>query len=164
MATTTPVTRRKLYYDFSIGGGATRAIVPVTQFRAGLTCGDRYGAVLSRLEALTGSSPVANKERNAVMAWAALAGNSQAGNTITSVGAPVWVDFIGATSGNGTGAITRLPYFTVGGTLFQKPGQEAIYGTAGSIRDIAIRVRRTGTGATTLRGVLYVQRQHSMEV
>jgi len=163
MATTNPVTKKKLYFDFSIGGGATRAIFPLTQFRAGLTCGDRHGGVLERLEAVTGSST--GKRAREVMAWAVPAGNSTNNSTITSgAGAMFYVDFIGATSGNGTGGISRLPFLTVGGTVFQKAGHSAIYGTGGIIRDAAVRVRRTGTSATTVHGVLYVQRQHSMEI
>lgn len=163
MATTNPVSKKKLYFDFSIGGAATRAIFPATQFRAGLTCGDRHGGVLDRLEAMTGSTP-GHRQRE-VSAWAQPVGNATNSSAITSgAGASLYVDFIGATSGNGTGAISRLPFLTVGGTVFQKAGHSAVYGTAGIIRDFAIRVRRTGTSGTTIHGVLYVQRQHSLEI
>lgn len=162
--------RRKLYFDFVIAGGATRQIFPCTQVTAG-TVGDRYGNLLDVLEALTGSSPKNLKVKNAVTAFAVAAGQvfAQSGGgsaNLTNQGSPLWVDFIGLSStfAGGTGPITRLPYQTVGATLNQKPGQEAIYGTAGVPRHLAVRVRRTGTGTTTIRGTCYVQRQHSIEV
>lgn len=166
MSTTTPTIRRKLYFDFNIGGTATRQIFPCTQFRAGLTMGERYGGALQALEALTGSSPAASKAQRAVSAYVVLA-NDQT-NPITSVGGTLYVDFIGPTIGNNAGGITRIAYQTVGGTLFQKAGQDAIYGTAGVLRHFSVRVRRSGitTGDInqTIRGVLYVSRQHSIEV
>lgn len=166
MATTTPRIRKKLYFDFNIGGTATRAIFPVTQFRAGMTMGERYGGALQALEALTGSSDPALKAQRAVAAWAVLANDPT--NPITGTGAALYVDFIGPTIGNGTGAITRIAFQTVGGTLFQKAGQDAIYGTVGGLRHFAVRVRHSGVSgggiSQTLRGTLYVARQHSVEV
>jgi hypothetical protein len=166
MATTTPQIRKKLYFDFNIGGTATRAIFACTQFRAGMTMGERYNGALQALEALTGSSPSGLKAQRAVSAYAVPANNPT--TAITSVGGVLYVDFIGPTIGNGTGGITRIAYQTVGGTLFQKAGQDAIYGTVGGLRHFAVRVRRSGltSGAVnqTIRGTVYVSRQHSIEV
>ena len=163
---TSPVTRKKLYFDFAISSTATRAIFPCTQFRAGLTCGDRYAAVLDRLEALTGSSNIRTKEQREVTAFAIPVGNATSSAPITfGAAAALYVDFIGATSGNGTGGISRLPFLTIGGPVFQKAGQSAVFGTTGIIRDFAVRVRRpNATTGVTIHGVVYVQRQHAMEV
>lgn len=164
--TKNPVTRRKLYFDFSLDPTATRAIFPATQFRAGVTCGDRFGAVLDRLEALTGSSPSRTKEQREVTAWAVAVGDAINSAPITfAAAAALYVDFIGATIGNGGGGISRLPFLTVGSTVFLKAGHSAVFGTTGIIRDFAVRVRRpNATTGVTMHGVLYVQRQHSMEV
>ncbi|MBV8722260.1 MAG: hypothetical protein JO277_08930 [Candidatus Eremiobacteraeota bacterium] len=167
MATTTPNKRKKLYFDFAITGSATRQIFPVTQFRAGVTCPERFGGFLDALEALTASSNAGAKARNEVSAWAMIANKGDALAAVTI--APVMIDFIGPTSGNGPGGITRLPYLTVGGNnLGEKCGQSAIFGTAGVERHFAIRVRRgnvaPGGSTSTVRGVLYVARQHSIEV
>ena len=164
MASTAPQLRRKLYFDANFSG--TRQIFLCTQFRAGVTIAERHNGVMQAAVALTASSPPAAKARNEVSAWFVPAGltNAALATSLTSVSAPFWLDFIGPTIGNGTGGITRLPYLTVGSTLFQKAGQSAVFGTAGSQRHFAVRVRRTGTGTTTVRGTLYVARQHSLEV
>lgn len=165
--TTNPVTRRKLYFDFSIAPTATRAVFPCTQFRAGVTVGDRYGAVLDRFEALTGSSPMRTKEQREVTAWAVAVGDAVNSEPLTfAAAAALYVDFVGATIGNGAaGGISRLPFLTVGGTVFQKAGQSAVFGTTGILRDFAVRVRRPSANTgVTMHGVIYVQRQHSMEV
>lgn len=168
MATTNPLKRKKLYFDFNIGPTATRAIFPCTAFRSGVTCGDRFGAVLDGLEALTGSSTAQAKRQREVMAYAVAVGNgtSAALATVAAAGA-LFVDFIGATIGNGTGGISRLPFLTVGSTtpIFQKAGHSAVFGTSGIIRDFAVRVRRpAATTGVTIHGTIYVQRQHSIEV
>lgn len=164
MATTAPQIRKKLYFDLNFTG--TRQIFLCTQFRAGVTIAERYNGAMQGLLACTGGSPARLKAENEVTVWALPAGltNAALATSLTSVAAPLWVDIIGPTIGNGTGGITRLPYLTVGATVFQKAGQSAVFGTTGSPRHFAVRVRRTGTNTTTIRGVVYVQRQHSIEV
>lgn len=164
MATTNPQLRRKLYFDINFTG--TRQIFLCTQFRSGVTIAERFNGALQPAMALTGSSPSMNKARNEVSAWVIPAGltNAALATSLTSVASPLWLDFIGPTIGNGTGGITRLPYLTVGSTIFQKAGQSAVFGTTGVQRHFAVRVRRTGTNTTTVRGTLYVARQHSLEV
>lgn len=163
------VQRKKLYFDVSIGSAASRAFFPCTQFTPGYT-GDRYGGVLAALEACTGGAPNATKVQRAVTAWFVLAGDSQAGATITSNGSIMAVDFVQPTQTVAGGAsVTRLVYLNPGGTAnTAKPGQDAVYGTLGSIRHFSVRLRRPSVGgnsaAVSIRGTLYVQRQHSIEV
>src|SRR5512144_1831786 len=161
MASTNPQLRRKLYFDANFTG--TRQIFLCTQFRSGVTIAERFNGAMQAVAALTASSPPASKARNEVSAWFVPAGltNAALATSLTSVSSPIWLDFIGPTIGNGTGGIARLIYQTVGATLFQKAGQSAVFGTAGAQRHFAVRIRRTGTGTTTIRGVLYVARQHS---
>lgn len=164
MSSTAPQIRKKLYFDLAFTG--TRQIVLCTQFRTGVTINERFNGALQALEALTGSSSGVSKAQREVEARFVPAGltNAALATSLTSVAAPFWLDFIGATIGNGTGGISRLPYLTVGGTVFQKAGQSAVFGTTGILRHFAVRVRRTGTNTTTVRGTLYVGRQHSIEV
>ena len=164
MASTNPQIRRKLYFDVNFSG--TRQIFLCTQFRSGVTISERFNGAMQALAALTASSPPASKARNEVTAVFIPAGltNAALATSLTSVSAPCWLDFIGPTIGNGTGGITRLIFQTVGASLFQKAGQSVVFGTAGSPRHFAVRLRRTGTGTTTVRGVVYVARNHSLEV
>lgn len=164
MATTNPQLRRKLYFD--VGFTITRQIFLCTQFRSGVTIAERFNGAMQAAMALTASSPPASKARNEITAVFVPAGTTNASlqTSLTVAGSPFWVDFIGPTIGNGTGGITRLPFLTVGSTLFQKAGQSAVFGTAGGQRHFAVRIRRSGTTTTTVRGTLYVARQHSLEV
>jgi hypothetical protein len=53
-----------------------------------------------------------------------------------------------------------------GASVPNNAGHEAIYGTAGSVRHFSVQVRKLtlAGGALSVHGVLYVQRQHSIEV
>jgi hypothetical protein len=157
--------RKKLYFDFSIGINATRAIFPATQFTSSLT-GDRYGGLLDALEACTGSSPADIKRRNEVTAVAQRT-SVVYNNSMVSTGGNFSVQFIQPTTGNGTGPVTPLPFMSPG-VLFTdgKDGNSAVFGVAGTPRHFSVVVRRMPGGGvgTTARGVLYVQRQHSIEV
>lgn len=163
MSTTHPNTsRKKLYFDFALAAGATRAIFPCTQFRAGLTINERFNGCMTPLMALTGSSTPEAKVEAEVTAWVV----SQHGGpgSATVDGNRLFVDLIGATASTYTGAIFRLPYLTVGGSISTKAGQSAVFGTAGIPRHFAVRVRRPSGTANTVFGTVYVQRQHSLEV
>jgi hypothetical protein len=163
------VARKKLYFDVLLGSAVSRAFFPCTQFTPGYT-GDRYGGVLAALEACTGGAPNATKVQRAVTAWAVIVGDSQAGATITSNGSILAVDFVQPTQTVvNTAAVTRIVYLNPGGTAnTAKPGQDAVYGTLGIIRHFSVRIRRPSAGgnsaAVSVRGTLYVQRQHSIEV
>lgn len=148
--------RKKLYFDFNMGIGATRVIFPCTQ-AVQSAAGDRYGGLLDALEACTLSTPSEVKRRNEVAAWA---------SAVTGLsGGALMVDFIGWTSGNGTGPIVKLPFPGVNlTTTDSKAGQSAVFGTGGIARHFSVRIRRLVTFTVTTRGTVYVQRQHSIEV
>jgi hypothetical protein len=157
--------RKKLYFDFSIGINATRQIFPATQFTSSLT-GDRYGGLLDALEACTGSSPADIKRRNEVSAWVQRTAQVYS-NTPMATSGQLSVQFVYPTSGNGTGPVVPLPFMTPGFTFTDgKDGSSAVFGVAGTPRHFSIVVRRPSNAniASTVRGVLYVQRQHSIEV
>jgi hypothetical protein len=164
---------RKLYFDVALPVTRTSQTFACTQFAAG-TAGDRYGALLQALETVTGSAPPGIKQQRTVSAWfqpTAILGT----NTTTPV-MPYTVSLVAPTSNvaNASGALgnnlslTALPYLTVGGaSVASKAGHEAIYGTAGILRHFAVQVAKAfalGVPAVTTHGVLYVQRQHSIEV
>lgn len=158
---------KKLYFDANLTATITNQSFLCTQFTAG-TPGDRYGALMQAMEACTGSTQSGMKQRRAVSAWFQPS-RIVAANATTPLNILMGVRFVQPTS-NGTNkaALTGLPYLTVGGgAVAEKIGQEAIYGTAGSLRHFAIQVQKLRSlsgGAITVAGVLYVQRQHTIEV
>lgn len=177
-------TKKKLYFDVNFGagtGGVGQAVAttvpalyfPCTSFTNGVV-GDRNGNVLQALECLTGNSPNGIKKLNAVSAWFQLSNLGAALLTLTSPSATTAeytaVDFVMPTGTVANHAnVTRLRSLnTAGTTLFSKGGQEAIYGTLGTLRHFSVRVRKTNNAGvaitTSVRGVLYVARQHSLEV
>lgn len=163
--------KKKLYFDVLFQGTTGIKIFPCTSFRDSWT-GDRYGNVLQVLESLTGNSTAAMKAKQAITAVFQMSGNASASPlTVTSVGAtPFAVDFVQPTTGNGSNAlVTRLRSYNSAGTLQTAlAGSDAIYGTLGTPRHFATRVRRLNVSgaavSSSVRGVLYVQRQHDMEV
>jgi len=176
--------RKKLYFDVNFGsgtGGIGQAVAttvsalyfPCTSFTNGVA-GDRYGGVLQALEACTGNTPNLTKAQRAVSAWFALGGTGTGGGaggvTVTSLGSPIAVDFVQPTGTVANHAnVTRLKYLNAAGTTqFAKAGLEAIYGTLGIERHFSVRVRKANASgvalSTSIRGTLYVARQHSIEV
>lgn len=152
---------RKLYFDVAMHTGVTSAAFLCTQFTAG-TPGDRYGSLLQAALAATGSTPPGIKQKLAVSAWFQPSQVNGAASTISDY---FPVDFVGAN------LTSRLPYLTVGNAaVATKAGQEAIYSvTSGIARDFGVRVRKVRASGTadslvSVNGVLYVQRQHSIEV
>jgi hypothetical protein len=174
--------RKKLYFDVAFGsgtGGIGQAVnttvaalyFPCTQFTNGVA-GDRYGGVLQAVEALTGNAPNQIKSRNAVSAWFQLANVGALDSTLVATGTTCAIDFVmptGTVATPGAGVTRLRSLSTAGATQFSKAGQEAIYGTLGTLRHFSVRIRRpnavgvVGSG-TSIRGVLYVQRQHTIEV
>ena len=175
-----PVKRKKLYFDVNFpADGATMAVFPCTQFRANYTGGDRYGALLSDLEPLTGGAPADVKRRYDVAAWFqpfggqafnTFAGTPKGDDPSPTLTARVIIDFVTATTNQGppistaTGAV-GLPYFTAGGaTVPDKCGTSPIF-----TRHFGVRIRIFRTAPTVLQtftthGVVFVQRQHSIEI
>ena len=168
MATNLKNRSKKLYFDVLLADASTNASFPCTHIVAS-TPGDRYGCLLPALHALTGSAPSGVKRAAVVSAW--FAPNALASTNTTSPlnGALFSVRFVQPTSRwiNQTG-LQALPYLTVGGaSVPNNAGHEAIYGTAGSIRHFSCQVRKLlapAGGTVSVHGVLYVQRQHSIEV
>ena len=158
---------KKLYFNITWAAGATLStkIVPCTPFRPSATIGDRYGALLEAMPALTGNSPNTMKERNGVSAW--FVPRSGGAAVATSAGGPVFVDFVGATlaqAGQNYNA-DLLPYLSLDGTsVARNRGTDTIYGTLGQPRHFSVRLRRPGTTTASFSGVLYVGRNHSIEV
>lgn len=160
---------RKLYFDANLGSTTTNQVFLCTQFTAG-TPGDRYGGLLDALEACTGSTLPAIKRSRAVSAWFQ-AGAVAGANATTPLNAMLGVQFVQPTANGTNKTLTALSYLTVGNaSVAGKLGNEAIYGTAGSLRHFAVQVRKFrgsgvgGGGTVSVGGVLYVQRQHSIEV
>lgn len=163
--------RNKLYFDVNLPATRVSQTFLCTQFTAG-TPGDRYGGLLQVLEACTGSSPATQKALREVGAWyqpAAIA----AQNVTTPINEAFGAAFIGPTANkNAASALTGLPYLTVGGSaVAAKAGHSAVFGTTGSPRHFGVQVFKVraasgiGFGGTiSSHGVLYVQRQHSLEV
>jgi len=157
--------RKKLYFNINLttvnnGLGATLVfgqVVACTQFRVGYT-GDVYGSVLEDLAALTLGSSDELKRRNEVTAWF----QPITGQVVTSIGTPfrnqrVYVRFTVATvRDNGTAEILIFA---------GQPSGTTPIGT----RHFGILVARDGAGSATdvsptVRGRLFVQRQHNIEI
>jgi hypothetical protein len=181
------VKRKKLYFDVAFGGGtgtlpvagvsvpATVACLyfPCTQFTASYP-GDRFGAVLDALEALTGNAPNGIKAQREVEVWFSMSNLGAGLLTLTNPSATtteiVAVDLVQPTSFVANHAnVTRLRSLNAAGTtLFARAGTSAIYGTLGGLRHFSARVRKTNNAGvalgTSLRGTLYVARQHGIEI
>lgn len=163
-------TAKKLYFNISWPSGATLSVkyVPCTPFRPSVTLGDRYGGLLAALPALTGNSPNLTKEKQGVTAvYIPRTGSSPA--SPTSTGSPVFVDFVAPTlnvvAGTNLSRIPLLPYLSADGTTVARNlGTDVIYGTLGQPRHFAVRLRRNITTTQSMAGVLYVGRNHSIEV
>ena len=160
-------TSKKLYFNITWAAGATAShkFIPCTPFRTSTTFGDRYGSLLEALGALTGNSPNTLKRNNAVSAW--FVASQGTAIAITSAGGTPLIDFVAPTyavSGNSS-LVPLLPYLSVDGTSVNRnKGKDTIYGTLGQPRHFSIRLERPITASATFSGVLYVARQHSIEV
>ena len=164
-------TSRKLYFDVILPATRNSQSFLCTQYTAG-TPGDRYGALLKSVQAVTGSSSPTTKRARAVSAWFQPSAVT-AQNVTTPINQLFAVAFVNPTlNANYSTALAGLPYRTVGGAaVTNKEGNEAIYGTAGIQRHFSVQVFKVraasgiGFGGTiSSHGVLYVQRQHSIEV
>lgn len=133
--------REKLYYDLVI----VFPMVSVT--REPTFAPDRYGNTFERLDPLFAGSPGGLKARNAVSAWFQCSSFTEGGPPPPM--SDVCVDFVDL-------ADASLPDPTGGGF----PGLDPVYTSR-----FQVRVRPFGfPGTFTVRGTLFVQRQHSIEV
>lgn len=162
---------RKLYFDVILPATRNSQTFLCTQYTAG-TPGDRYGCLLTVQQSATGSTPPTKKRALAVSAWFQPSAVTPQ-NVTTPINEMFATAFIAPTANkNSSTALAGLPYLTVGGTaVANKAGNEAIFGTAGTARHFGVQVFKVraasgiGFGGTiTSHGVLYVQRQHSVEV
>lgn len=150
----------KLYFDVHLSGSQTNRSVLATAFTAG-SPGDRYGSLLQPLESCTTDSPLGVQRSRAVSAWfqpVAIEGQ----NATTSTNLAFAVRFVQPTvPGANQSGLQSLQ-----GVGFNADGAEAIYGTAGTLRNFSVQVqkRKAAGGTISVSGVLYVQRQHSIEV
>jgi hypothetical protein len=164
---------KKLYFNIQWAPGTTLSakFIPCTPFRPSVTLGDRYGALLQALPALTGNSPNTNKERQSVTAvyvprFAGVA-NPTSGPGLGE--SPVYVDFCAPTlafvPGTNIFRVPLLPYLSADGTTVNRNlGTDTIYGTLGQPRHFSVRLRRNVANIISMGGVLYVGRNHSIEV
>lgn len=173
-----PVKRKKLYFDCSLPAGVTRRIFPVTLGRASFNTGDMYGGLLDNgVPKVTTASPVDAKRRNMVHAWFEPQTFLNVGvTTVARVNTGVLVDFVVWTcAGKG---ITAAGIGFTGASGTQLPGGASsgtnpaiLTGSAASAlltKNFAVRVRKLTDDSLgvhmTVRGTLYVERQHSIEV
>jgi hypothetical protein len=160
--------RRKCYFDImnitqafpSPGDAGTSrfSIVRPTQQNATTPSTERYGGFLDDVAALTGGSPPEVKRRNAVSAW--FQPRPGYSSMLTHR-----VEFVGV-AGTVTAA-TPLPFLLPGGGVdLEKAGADAIYTRHFRVRLQHILIATVAAGPTigTVRGTLYLQRQHSIEV
>jgi len=149
-------TARKLYFDVAFTATQNVQVFACTPFRTGLV-GDRFGALMAALQACTGSTPQEVKQRNEVTAW------FQTTQATVGTVIPFNILFVGPTVGTNINP-TTLPFLTQGGTVSAKNGHSAVFGTAGSLRHFSVKVSKYKTTTGVASGILYVQRQHSIEV
>lgn len=169
MAANLKTRAKKLYFDVILPATRSGQSFLCTQFTNG-TPGDRHGRLLQVEIACTGSTPENIKARRAVCAWYQSTGITLQNATTPGVQS-YNVQFSQPTANRNfvtNAVLAALPYLTVGGaSVANKAGNTAIYGTAGIQRHFSVQVdmRRFGSGGTvSAHGVLYVQKQHSMEV
>jgi len=160
--------RKKLYFNINLttvnnGLGATLVfgqVVACTQFRAGYT-GDVYGSVLEDLAALTIGSSAELKRRNEVTAWfQPITGQVVLDGTAAYRNQRVYVRFtIPTVRANGTAVILTFPGQPDGTT----PIGTRHFGILVS-RDWRSSNHLDVTISPTVRGRLFVQRQHNIEI
>jgi hypothetical protein len=137
------VERKKLYFDLLVEGtsagsvaGYSRSVAKQLTPITNTTPGDRYGGLLDALPALVASSPNEIKRRNSVAAWFQCA---NAGGAVLGA----CVDFISAVGSATTAAVLTNPIYT---------------------RNFRARLKVGFIGVGSVRGTLFVQRQHSIEI
>ena len=155
--------RKKLYFDISLVT-VTAVVRACTQFRATYP-GDLYGSVLEDFAPLTAGSSAALKQRNEVTAWFAPV-SGQRTTSATTANSPYlnqsyYVRFVSATVTNNTDA-TTIPDGLVFGTQIQ--GSTPIGTRHFGVMVARHRSTTSAENSPTVRGRLYVQRQHQIEI
>ena len=167
------IRKKKLYFDVDLTGATRGLAFPCTQFRQTYN-GDLYGGVLDDLPALVVGSPAVRKRLHSVAAWfSPLSGERARVNVTTGevartgLNQRVYVKFIAATAGfvKGIGDSASIGFATTDGLIFAPQLQGS---TPIGTRHFSVLVIRDVTAnlvtSATVRGVLYVQRQHSIEI
>lgn len=163
------IKRKKLYFfvnldEASAANGTptdppdyTTALCRCTQGRRNgvpsTYAGDAYGGVLEDLPALTVGSPGFRKAQREVTAWF-----ERHSSGLSPTVSNVFVDFVNWTTNTGGAAPLAIAYGQQQLYAVGPQGSSAVY-----TRDFAVRVMRR-FGTPTVRGVLYVERQHVIEV
>jgi hypothetical protein len=141
--------RKKLYFNVDLRT-VTRAVFPCTVgpgTSAVVYTGDKYGAVLDKLTALTLGSSNQAKRANSV---AAFFEKQVTGAGATATAGQVFLQYCNWTrTASGATALDSVEDVA--------QGASPIYTS-----NFGVLVRRSGT--LSFRGTLYVQRQHSIEV
>ena len=157
---------KKLYFDADVevgtGASAGQSFFNCTRVTAGTPASDRYGNFLDALAALTGGSPLGLKNRNTISAVFSPVNEPE--QPFIRDGIWPMLDFVAAAPAVLTFGDPGLPFqIPGGGTDLSKAGYDAIY-----TRNFRVRMRvRLGVVAPStmhVRGIIYVQRQHSIEV
>lgn len=158
----TAVRKKKLYFDVALTGATFAQAFPCTQFRASYA-GDNFGGVFDDLPPLNSATASGETQRrNSVSVWFA----PTDGGTIpisATIGASdkVYTRFVfPTTAANFAGFSTTQ----IAGLTF---GSRVRGSTPIGTRHFAVSVSRGGNSgnlSATVRGVLYVQRQHSIEI
>lgn len=154
------VVRKKLYFDLSYTFTVSQRVSTVTAFQITQNASgpfDRYGGLLSQLPVITGGSPADIKRQNAVSAWFAETSGTKILDNTSCIQTTAAVRFVRS---DGT---TPITYLTAGGgTVAAKAGTDAVYSQNPFVQ---VRLYRESVGVTMSgAGVLYVQKQHSIEV
>jgi hypothetical protein len=138
---------RKLYFDVDITGGSSVTFALTPEFAT--TPGDRWGGLLAPLPACDGNSNAKIKRAGEITAiFAPNAGTSTL---------PPRTDFLQGRLDTTPGAVA--PFFTAGAT-----GTAVVPGKAGRSAVFVHNPRFKLFSTTITSGILYIQRQHSIEV
>lgn len=157
--------RKKLYFDYNLAA-ATNQIFPCTNptgaanngvnpERVGYT-GDRYGGVFEALAPLTAGFSGRARLQRSVSAWCQPMQTALATAVFATAVMPL-IEFVAATTVSDPATTVALNINSI------PPGDPR---NAEVTSRFGVRVRKATTSSATLgwRGVLHVQRQHSLEV
>lgn len=160
--------RKKLYFDINFTmstGGFAWALAPCTpNFPSAITrventivkqkATERYSGSLDALPALTAGSPPETKRRNAVSAWFTLLENGF-NQASAGRGLDIKLYFVRPLAADPTDS------FKIQGPP-SVSGSDAVYATEFGVAAFFGHIATSSI--STIQGVLYVQRQHSIEV
>lgn len=158
-------TRNKLYFDVNFTGGGTVSTVIARCTSALSTVGtpgyrlkqvlnDRYGGFMKALPTCDLNTPEEIRRRNSAGAWFQFENNGGF-NSSNGAGIDYLLDFVYRVSG--APLMDKIPNPTAGGV----DGTDPCYARQWGVR---LQFNYNGTANRPIAGVLYVQRQHSIEV